>query len=197
MQKRVVYKLHAGWFINRTLGEFINCGLLLNLKVLSVEILQKEGESLILNFWPPGSLSVQARARDCLPQARGFRTGKNIQHIKHLHCQYNCLACRNHPNSQKNAPRNEWQMKIFHVGSHQFRESLRELLRELWFSYCSSRGMPFREWNLVLREWNFEFRELLREYPGTLQELRMASSLRERFFSEIGVVPSLLKLFLH
>ena len=62
-------------------------------------------------------------------------------------------------------------MKIFHVGSHQFRESLRELLRELWLSCCSSRGMPFREWNFVLREWNFEFRELLREYSGTLEEL--------------------------
>ena len=26
-QKGVVYKLHAGWFVNRTLGEFINCNL--------------------------------------------------------------------------------------------------------------------------------------------------------------------------
>ena len=69
------------------------------------------------------------------------------------------LARGDHPNSRKNAPRMEGQMKIYHVGSHQFRESLRELLRELWFSYCSSRGMPFREWN-------FEFRELLRGYPG-------------------------------
>ena len=75
-------------------------------------------------------------------------------------------------------------MKIFHVGSHQFRESLRELLRELWFSYCSSRGMPFREWN-------FEFRELLREYPGTLRELREWPVHSERVFPEIGVVPRL------
>ena len=30
-------------------------------------------------------------------------------------------------------------MKSFHVGSHQFRESLRELLRELWFSHCTIR----------------------------------------------------------
>ena len=35
------------------------------------------------------------------------------------------------------------QMKIFHVGAHQFQESLRELLGALWFSYCSSREMPF------------------------------------------------------
>ena len=93
-------------------------------------------------------------------------------------------------------------MKIFHVGSHQFRESLRELLRELWFSYCSSRGMPFREWNFVFREMNFEFRELLREYPGTLPELReypgTLPELREwpfhfeSVFPEIGVVPRLL-----
>ena len=45
---------------------------------------------------------------------------------------------------EKNAPRMEGQMKIFQAGSQKFRESLRELLRELWFSYCSSRGMPFR-----------------------------------------------------
>ena len=44
----------------------------------------------------------------------------------------------------------------------QFRESLRELLRELRWSFCSSRGMPFREGNFVFREWNFEVRELPR-----------------------------------
>ena len=31
------------------------------------------------------------------------------------------------------------QMNIFHVGSHRFEESLLKLLRELRFSYCSSR----------------------------------------------------------
>ena len=83
-------------------------------------------------------------------------------------------------------------MKIFHVGSHQFWESLRELLRELWFSYCSSREIPFREWNFVFRERNFEFRELLREYPGTLRELREWPFHSESVFPEIGVVPRLL-----
>ena len=43
-KKGVVYKLHAGSFTNRTPGEFINWGLLLNLKVCSVQILQKEGK---------------------------------------------------------------------------------------------------------------------------------------------------------
>ena len=38
------------------------------------------------------------------------------------------------------SPNSQLSMKIFHVGSHQYRESLRELLRELWFSYCSSPG---------------------------------------------------------
>ena len=37
-EKGVVYKLHAGWCINRKPGKFINCGL------ISVEILQKEGK---------------------------------------------------------------------------------------------------------------------------------------------------------
>ena len=87
-------------------------------------------------------------------------------------------------------------MKIFHVGSHKFRESLRELLRELWVSYCSSRGMPFREWNFAFREWNFEFRELLREYPGTLRELREWPFHSESVSPEIGVVPRLLNNFL-
>ena len=84
-------------------------------------------------------------------------------------------------------------MKIFRVGSRQFRESLRELLRELWVSYWSSRERPFREWNFVFREWNFQFRELLREYPGTLRELREWPFHSESVFPEIGVVPRLLK----
>ena len=65
-------------------------------------------------------------------------------------------------------------MKIFHVGSHQFRESLRELLRELWFPYCSSREMPFREWN-------FAFRESLSEFRETPRAPTMGLSLRELF----------------
>ena len=83
-------------------------------------------------------------------------------------------------------------MKIFRVGSRQFRESLRELLRELWVSYRSSRERPFREWNFVFRELNFKFRELLREYPGTLPELREWPFHSESVFPEIGVVPRLL-----
>ena len=79
-------------------------------------------------------------------------------------------------------------MKIFRVGSRQFWESL----RELWVLYWSSRERPFREWNLVFREWNFQFRELLREYPGTLPELREWPFHSESVFSEIGVVLRLL-----
>ena len=94
----------------------------------------------------------------------------------------NLLARGDHPNFRKNAPRMEEQMKIFHVGSHQFRESLRELLRELWFSYCSSRGMPFREWNFVFREWNTKFPRVAPRIPrNSPRAPRMAFSLRERF----------------
>ena len=71
-------------------------------------------------------------------------------------------------------------------------QSLRELLRELWFWCCSSHGVPFREWNLVFREWNFEFRELLQEYPGTLQEFREWPFHSESVLPESGVVPRLL-----
>ena len=81
---------------------------------------------------------------------------------------------------------NEGVNEIFHVGS---RESLGELLRELWFSYCSSREMPFREWNFAFRE---SLSELLRECPGTLREFREWPSHSESVFPEIGVVLRLL-----
>ena len=83
-------------------------------------------------------------------------------------------------------------MQIFHVDSHQFRESLQELLRELWFSQCSSREMPFREWNFAFPESLSEFRELLREYPGTLRELQEWPSHSESVFPAIWVVLRLL-----
>ena len=54
--------------------------------------------------------------------------------------------------------------------------------------------MPFREWNFAFRESVSEFRELLREYPGTLPELREWSFQSESVCPEIGVVPRLLIL---
>ena len=61
------------------------------------------------------------------------------------------LARGDHPNSWKNAPRIQGQMKSF-LETQQCRESLRELLRELWFLCCSGRERPFREWNFAFRE---------------------------------------------
>ena len=52
--------------------------------------------------------------------------------------------------------------------------------------------MPFREWDFSSRELFFELRELLREYPGTLPELREWPFRSESVFPEIGVVPRLL-----
>ena len=104
------------------------------------------------------------------------------------------LRERGHPNSRKNAPRMEGQMKIFHVGFHQFGESLRELLRELWFSHCSSPEMPFRERNFVFRELEFRIPRVAPRMPRNAPRApRMAFSLRERFFLKLGVVPRLLK----
>ena len=48
--------------------------------------------------------------------------------------------------------------------------------------------------NFVFREWNFQFRELLREYPGTLRELREWPFHSESVFPEIGVVSTLLTI---
>ena len=79
-KKGVVYKLHAGQFINRPPENFINWGLFIKFKGLLCGNPTERGESLILNFWPPGTLWVQPRHRDCLPQARGFKTGKNTIH---------------------------------------------------------------------------------------------------------------------
>ena len=65
----------------------------------------------------------------------------------------------------------------------------------LWctkLSHCSSRETPFREWDFSFRELFFELRELLREYPGTLPELREWPFRSESFFPKIGVVPRLL-----
>ena len=81
------------------------------------------------------------------------------------------------------------QMKIFHVGSHQFQESLRELLRELWLSHCTSRETPFWEWDFAFRELFSELRELLREYPGTLPELREWLFTPRAFFLKLGWFP--------
>ena len=61
----------------------INWGLLLNQRS-SLWKSTERGESLKLNFWPPGSLQIQPRHLDCLPQVSGFRTGK-IQYVKYLH----------------------------------------------------------------------------------------------------------------
>ena len=83
-------------------------------------------------------------------------------------------------------------MKIFHVGPHKFRESLRELLRELWLSHCAIRETPFREWDFAFRELFSELRELPRECPGTLRELREWPFHSESASAEIGVVPRLL-----
>ena len=44
-QKGVTFKLHAGWFINRTTGEFINRGLLIKLKGLHCGNPTERGES--------------------------------------------------------------------------------------------------------------------------------------------------------
>ena len=90
------------------------------------------------------------------------------------------------PILEKNAPRMEGQMRILHVSSHQFRESLWELLRELWFSYCSSRGMPFREWNFVFREWNSNSESCSESTPERSQSSENGLFAPRAFFLKLG-----------
>ena len=52
----VVYKLHAGWFINRTPGAVYKLRSFIKFKGLLCGTPTERGESLKLNFWPPGSL---------------------------------------------------------------------------------------------------------------------------------------------
>ena len=67
----------------------------------------------------------------------------------------------------------------------------RELLRELWFSYCSSREMPFREWNSYCEN-QFLNSESCSENILELRELREWPFHSESVFPEIGVVLRLL-----
>ena len=49
-RNEVVYKVHAGWFINRTPEKFINCGLFIQLKGLLCGNPTERGESLKQRF---------------------------------------------------------------------------------------------------------------------------------------------------
>ena len=90
------------------------------------------------------------------------------------------LARWDHPNSWKIAPRMLRQIKTFHVGSHQFRESLRELLWELWLSYCSSYGISYSE---------NEFRIPRMEFwiPRAAPRIRRNSPLRAQRLKKIKI----------
>ena len=63
-----------------------------------------------------------------------------------------------------------------------------ELIRELRLSYCSSREMPFREWNFVFGESHSQFQELLREYPGTLDGRNRARVIAESLARIIAAI---------
>ena len=86
------YKLHTGWFINRTPGEFINWGICIKFKGLLCGSPTYSVESLMLNFWPqaiyksnPGTVIVFRK--------RGPSEQTKIQYIKYLHCQWISLRC--------------------------------------------------------------------------------------------------------
>ena len=87
-KKGVVYKLHAGRFISRTPGEFINWGRFIKFKGPLCGDPTERAESLILNFWPARQfISPTPGTVTCLLQARGLQDQEKIQYIKYLHCQ--------------------------------------------------------------------------------------------------------------
>ena len=81
----VVYKLHAGWFINSTPGEFINRGLFKFKGVLCGKATERgeieykiSGRQAVYKS-NPGNMTV-CRKREASGQGK-------IQYIKYLHCQ--------------------------------------------------------------------------------------------------------------
>ena len=91
-KKGVVYKLHAGWFINRTPGEFINWGLFIKLKGLLCGNPTERAESLILSARRAVYKSNPGTVTVC--RKRGASEQEKIQYIKYVHCQK--IASRYH-----------------------------------------------------------------------------------------------------
>ena len=79
-KKGVVYKVHAGWFINRTPGESINCGLFIKSKGLLCGNPTERGESLILNFWPARQFISPTQAPQLSATSEGLQDRKNTIH---------------------------------------------------------------------------------------------------------------------
>ena len=80
------YKLHAGWFINRTPGEIINRGLFVKFKGFLCGHLIERGESLILNFWGRQVVYKSNAGTVIACCKRGLQDRKNTTH-QMLHCQ--------------------------------------------------------------------------------------------------------------
>ena len=103
---------------------------------------QRRGISAILARYPMKTRQVGAIPPSAILSRKGIaRYGGGISHrAAKVWLSNISLARGNHPHSRKYAPRVKGQMNIFHAGSHQFRESLRELLRESWFSQKNPRA---------------------------------------------------------
>ena len=81
-------------------------------------------------------------------------------------------------------------MKMFQLGSHHFRESLRELLRELWFSHRSSRGTFHSENGIFHSEHCFLNSESCSENNPELSQISENGLFARRaFFLKLGWFP--------
>ena len=116
---------------NRTPREFINWCLFIKFKGLLCGNPTERAERLILNLWPPGSLYVQPRHRECLPQVRGFRTRKkyntsNVYTVKMTFRAVDDQKRSGDPNSQY-----FYKCAAVQMGG---------VLLYKWEAYCSTNG---------------------------------------------------------
>ena len=122
-KKGVVYKLYAGWFINRTPGEFMNWGLFIKFEGLLCANPTERGESLILNFWPPGSLkSNPGTVIVCC--RRGASEQEKIQY-NICTVNKNAINTKDGTKKTKKDPKNDpkrWVRKIWSFGKGVFSE---------------------------------------------------------------------------
>ena len=92
-------------------------------------------------------------------------------------------GARGPPQFLKKTSENVWANEIFDLGSHQFRESLQELLREFCFSHCTSCETPFREWDFAFREFFLNSESCSENTPEPSQSSENGLFTPRAFFS--------------
>ena len=80
-------------------------------------------------------------------------------------------------------------------GFQSFRNRSGSCSENFWFAYCSSRGMPFREWNSYSENGISNSQFCSENTPELSQSSENGLFAPRAYFPEIGVVPRLLTIF--